>query len=587
MASRSAASIHKGQSAELDRILASWENQYERRLLSKTLPRAMIAALFISLMAGIIAYTQFRWLAKDFALMALVICGVSVLVNLLYTLLFPRPRHIRARYFDIEFGLKERVSTALELLEGRIQTGAEIESAQIADALAQARQIDARDSITLDFRRGEWLTLLVLLVVVLLMILVPLLVGQDLTAAGPSPAVQAAQDDVREMIETIATDTELEDVDREALLNALEIALERLQEEDISDEEAFAAMSQLESQIEDVQNALQELIDLDQSSLEGAADALADFMPLADRGESDNAQEQAPPNWDELSQALAELAQETQSMTPEEAQAAAEALQQAAQELAQSNPELSEQLQDMAAALQSDDSQSLQEQLQQAQEQLQQNQQAQQASENTQQMLQDQAEQAEQAANEIARQQQANAPQEGEPETSTSGQQQGEQPGGEQASAARPGDNQGNQPAARNMPGVGESIPSERDSNTVGQGAGEGQASNTSLPGGGGEDEGARTDNRTTGAGEIRYEAIYNPTGIEGGGASEIQLETDASDQTLAEGNFDDNPLGESRVSYDTVFSDYENAAHRALESDYVPLGLRDVVRDYFTSLEP
>ena len=51
--------------------------------------------------------------------------------------------------------------------------------------------------------------------------------------------------------------------------------------------------------------------------------------------------------------------------------------------------------------------------------------------------------------------------------------------------------------------------------------------------------------------------------------------------------DFDDNPLGESRVSYDAVFSDYQNAANRALESDYVPLGLRDVVRDYFTSLEP
>ena len=40
-------------------------------------------------------------------------------------------------------------------------------------------------------------------------------------------------------------------------------------------------------------------------------------------------------------------------------------------------------------------------------------------------------------------------------------------------------------------------------------------------------------------------------------------------------------------MSYDTVFSDYQNAANRALESDYVPLGLRDVVREYFTSLEP
>ena len=93
--------------------------------------------------------------------------------------------------------------------------------------------------------------------------------------------------------------------------------------------------------------------------------------------------------------------------------------------------------------------------------------------------------------------------------------------------------------------------------------------------------------NRASGAGQIRYEAIYNPSGIGGGSSNEIRLRTDASDETLAEGEFDDNPAGESRVSYDTVFSDYQNAANRALESDYVPLGLRDVVRDYFTSLDP
>ena len=108
-----------------------------------------------------------------------------------------------------------------------------------------------------------------------------------------------------------------------------------------------------------------------------------------------------------------------------------------------------------------------------------------------------------------------------------------------------------------------------------------------SLPGSAGEDQGADTNNNPTGNREIEYEALYSPSGIAGGGQNEIRLETDADDTVIAEGDFDDNPIGESRVSYDTVFSDYQNAANRALESDYVPLGLRDVVRDYFTSLEP
>lgn len=528
----------------------------------------MIGALFISLIAGIIAYARFRWSAGDLALMTLAICGIGGFASLLHAVIFSRSRLARARYFDLEFGLKERVSTALELLEGRIQTPPEIESAQIADALAQARQVDAGGKIALDFRRREWMALLVLLVAVLMMILVPLLVGQELIPAGPSPAVQAAQEDVREIIETAATDTRLEDIDRKALLSALEMALERLQAEDISAEEAFAAMSQLEAQIEDIANALQDGIDLDQSSLEAAAQAIEAFMPLADRQENASGaeSEQAARDSDDLSQAL-------------------EQLEQAARELAQTNPELSERLRDMAAALQSGDRQSLQEQLNQAQAQLRQARQSVQEAQSGQQMLQDQAERAEQAASEIAQQQAAS--QQGEAETSDAGRPRGAQPGGEQADAARAGASQGDQPALQNMPGGGENPASQQDSDSAGQGAGEGRPSNTSLPGSGGEDQGAETDNRTSGGGEIDYAAIYNPTGIDGGGADEIRLATGASGQTFAEGNFDDNPLGESRVSYDTVFSDYQHAANRALESDYVPLGLRDVVRDYFTSLEP
>ena len=592
MTSRATPAMRQSESARLHAMLSRWEHRHKRRVLSKTLPRTLIGALLISLIFGVVAYVQLRWQPRDFVLASLAICGGGMLVNLLYTALFTRSRQAQARYFDLEFSLKERVSTALELLEDDIQTQPEIKAAQIADALTQASQIDPQDKIRLDFRRNEWLGMLVLLAALLMMAALPLLVGTELLPAGPSPAVQAAQEDVRDIIETIATDADLQDVDREALLNALQIALERLQEQDISDEEAFAAMSQLESQIEETENALQDTIDLDQSTLGAAAAALENFVPLTESAEmTDAGQEAAQRNLpDELAQALSQLAQMAQTMSPAEEQAAAEALQQAAQELAQMNPELSEQLENMAQALQRDDSQSLQEQLEQAQQELTQEQRASQQMQNARQVLQSQSEQAQQAADEIARQQsqqqEAAAPQQGDAETSANNRRQG-QPGGDSADSVRLGDGQGNQPALQNMPGTGENRENAQNGNTAGQGAGEGQPSNTSLPGSGGEDQGAQTDNRASGTGELDYAAIYSPTGIDGGGANDIELRTDASDQTLAEGNFDDNPLGESRVSYDTVFSDYQQAANRALESDYVPLGLRDVVRDYFTSLEP
>ena len=66
-----------------------------------------------------------------------------------------------------------------------------------------------------------------------------------------------------------------------------------------------------------------------------------------------------------------------------------------------------------------------------------------------------------------------------------------------------------------------------------------------------------------------------------------VELAPDDSNAPVREGDFSENPNGQVTVPYNQVFSDYADAANHALDSDYVPLGLRDVVRDYFTSLEP
>ncbi len=42
-----------------------------------------------------------------------------------------------------------------------------------------------------------------------------------------------------------------------------------------------------------------------------------------------------------------------------------------------------------------------------------------------------------------------------------------------------------------------------------------------------------------------------------------------------------------STVPYNQVFGDYRNAASEALSRDYIPLGMKGYIRDYFSSLEP
>lgn len=583
---------HKSKAAELDLILARWENRYELRLLSKTVPRSLIVAAIVSLVVGIAGYLHFRLRAEQLAVISAALFAGGFLLNLIKTAVFPRSPQERARYFDIEFGLQERISTALELMSGRLRTHPEIESRQIADALAHARQINAREAISLDFRPRELMFMCVLLLAVFWVIALPLITGRYPVVAAPAVELEEPIEEVREIIEAVAKDTNLDDIDRRELLDALELALERLEEEDISEEEAFAAMSQLSAEIEAIENQLDDTIDLDQSALEAAAEALEDFFPAADNESAANQEGQPSAGFDDLSNALEDMAQQAGEMSSEEAQALAQALQEAADELADTNPELSQRLREMAAALEEGASEDLQESLEQAQQELSQEQRQQEMNQNAQNMLQEQGERAQEAADGIGRQeaeqqQEMTDPQQGQSELSESGQQQAGQESSQQSDSAQQRANQGEQQSDRNSPGEGEDTSASRDSRSAGAGAGEGDPSNRSLAGAAGEDQGADTDNRTRGTGEIQYEAIYSPRGVGGGGAEEIRLRTDAGDQTLNEGDFDDNPLGESRVNYDAVFSEYQNSANRALESDYVPLGLRDVVRDYFTSLDP
>ncbi len=576
------------QQTELEQIVERWEQRHEWRLLSRSVPRSLLLALSMSLLLGALGYLRLQLRAEQLALIAAGLCALGAVGNLLRTLLFPRDLSARARYFDLEFSLGERVSTAFELLSGRIGAHPDIAARQLADTLAQARAINPRERIALDFRRGELLALLALALALLGMIALPSIVGAERLVEPPTQAIELAREDIREMIEETAKDPDLNEAVRQDMLDALEMALERLEETEISQEEAFAAMSQLETQLDELGAELGETMELDQSALQAGLEALDDLAPSLEEAGA----EQAGDDFSALSEALQQLAQDAREMSADERQAAAAALEAAAEELAQMDEALQERLEEMAQALQ-EGQQDLAEQLDAAQEALAQEQQQSQRQQNAQMSLQEQAERAEEAAETIAQQQAQQGDQTtddaqaGESGPSESGQPRPGQAGDQQSDQARPGANQGSQQAQRNAESSGSPSQRNQDSRSSGGGAGQGDPSNLSLAGSGGEDQGAETNNRSTGRGAIEYEALYSPSGIGGGGEDEIRLETDPADAALAEGEFDDNPLGESRVSYDTVFSEYQQAANRALESDYVPLGMRDVVREYFTSLEP
>ncbi len=75
------------------------------------------------------------------------------------------------------------------------------------------------------------------------------------------------------------------------------------------------------------------------------------------------------------------------------------------------------------------------------------------------------------------------------------------------------------------------------------------------------------------------------------GGDDEITITGQDTGQGETEVRERTDPLpgssGEALVPYYQVYYEYLDAANEAIERSYIPSGLKDVVREYFTRLEP
>jgi len=63
--------------------------------------------------------------------------------------------------------------------------------------------------------------------------------------------------------------------------------------------------------------------------------------------------------------------------------------------------------------------------------------------------------------------------------------------------------------------------------------------------------------------------------------------EGDPGDEIIAERPSDPPTEGEAQVPYNEVFPIYSDVAYDAIEGGEVPVTLKPVVRDYFSSLDP
>jgi hypothetical protein len=601
-------------------LVRRWDQRSRLQQMLGWLPRTLILGVLLGLVLAVISRMR-PFLTDMQVLLATVVAGIGFsLVMALGIWLWRRSTITSARRFDREFGLKERVSTAIELLEGKIRADTILADHQMSDAYTHASQIHHTTLLPLKPVWREWGLLGGMVAALLIMLLlIPAVNAQDLSGQNQQVAIDSAADEVKDIIEAVSADTTLTEEQRQPLLEALQENLETLNDEQITPEEAYASLEDVEAQLQEQADQLETEADAQQSALNEANTQLQSSagVPPAEGQET-------------FSESLDSLSQRLESMTPEERQQAADALEQAADAMQETNPEMAQALRDAAQALRDGDLDEAQEKLdeaaQQAQQQETQAQQQQQSAEN----MTNSAAQAGQAAQQIAQggqqsnsqnsdQSQAGAQQPGDQSSNSGGQQpnqtgdqagsQGDQPGS-QGSGQQEGENsQGSQSSTSGTGKEGGSAPgdgapstgagldnsqgtggnsSEGSDGQSGGGAGNAEGDLGQNSTGGSRDPNASANNEPDGSGVREYEPIFAPNSIDSeGNGEEIQLDTSEGDQPLTDGEFQENPTGNTMVPYNEVFSNYADAASRALNQDYIPLGLRDVIRDYFSSLDP
>jgi hypothetical protein len=434
-----------------------------------------------------------------------------------------------ARILDRELGLKERLATALEL--GQLGRDTPLARSQQADALAHVHQLDLARDLPWKIPRRALAVAAGLLVFAILLLVLPN--PQDAVLQQRAAIRQAAEEQA-EQLETLAEEiASLEGMspeEREELARQLREAAEELRKNPGDAEEAVAdveaAREALRQQMEKLEDR-QEAVDEMESFLRELADALGQ--------ESPDALEAARAGLENLPDFL-------QRLSEEEIAELALQMQELARRAA-ADPELAQSLEDLGEALRSQNPEALA-----------------QAAEAV-------ADALERAEAEIAEQAAVGTTLEEALEALSSGGEELAEAGGGSAGegAGEQGNGQGSQ---------GESGTEGAGSGEEGSGTGDGWHTDPNQPN---EGEPGPTD-----------EEVYVPLGPDGKPAYVPGDPAEGGDDVTVLPSLDPE-AGEDGVAvpYEAVYRYYEEAAGQAMERAYIPSGLREYVRSYFSGLEP
>ena len=502
--------------------------------------RGLAFALAFSLLIGGIGLYQARLLKQEFLALVILFTVTFPLISGIAAYFWKIQTMKAARYFDRAFHLEERVATALELQTENHSI--EIIQKQLDDAINASRAVKPSRDLPLRFKKLDGL--LALLFAILIGVL--WFQGEALfSAAGRQRAVEQAiaeqQTQIEELIKEINTNDALTDEQKQALAEPLEEALSGL-EENPSVEGAVSTLVSTSEKLQAMTNqqAAQSMQTLKET---GSSLASQEGTPLESIGK-----DLANGN---LANAASDLASmDLSQMSAAELQELAEQLESMAGTLASTNPQLAEALQNAADAIQNGDTAAAQQALANASTQL---------TNASQQINASQA--ASQAAGQL---------QQGAGQILAAGGTLRETAQGNQSAQA----GQGNAQAGQNNGGPG-------------SGSGSGDAPPSNQSGSEADSSPIPQNNGAGDGGESAYEQIYAPSLLSGTGDDTLGLPSSGEDGDVVGTSPTSAEDGESLVPYTDVFSQYEEFNRQAVENGNVPVQFMDIIRNYFSSLQP
>ncbi|MFN8637864.1 MAG: hypothetical protein U0893_28765, partial [Chloroflexota bacterium] len=117
-----------------------------------------------------------------------------------------------------------------------------------------------------------------------------------------------------------------------------------------------------------------------------------------------------------------------------------------------------------------------------------------------------------------------------------------------------------------------------------GQGQGQGQGNSQ-----GSSESGSGEDGQGSGAGtgsNPRSDAVYDPV-LASSRQERLNNGEFSPTDAIENPNPDDAIQNNAQVSYRQVQARYQEQAVQSLQNNYIPIGLKDLVKDYFSSLSP